>query len=171
MKNVYVNTRYTYVWGCIPTIICGILFYLEYLRDRDQISKIMLVGMVIYCILFGYCVWETSMQRKLQDAVVANGRCMAGTVKALKKVYYESSIGRVGNNERSAYRIEAEAIDELGVSKIYYSDLIPKSQKKYIPPTVKIYCYKDRNCMVWEKEVYQIKYSVTESREDRKSVV
>lgn len=164
MKNIYINTRYTYVLGCIPAIIGSVPCYLGYLRD-STLKTISLLSAVIYCILFGYCVWETGMQRKLQDTVVANGRCIAGTVKGLKKVYFESSIGRVSNNVRSAYRIQAEVVDEFGVPKTYYSDLIPKSKKKYIPPIVKIYCYMDRNCMVWEKEVYQIKYPVTESRE------
>ena len=164
MKSIYINTRFTYVWGCIPTFITLTVFDIHcYLQDA--LLKIFLIGTLIYCILFLYCVWETSTQRKLQDAVIANGRCVVGKVKRLKKVYYESSVGRFANNERSAYRIEAEVVDEFGVSKIYYSALIPKSQKKYIPPSIKIYCYMDRNCMVWEKGSYQIEYPVAKSKE------
>lgn len=163
MKGIYINTSYTYVWRCIPTFAEFLIFDIHcYLQD--SMLEVYLLGTIIYCILFLYCVWETSKQRKLQDAVVANGRCVVGKVKGLKKVYYESSISRVGKNERLAYRIEAEVVDEFGVSKTYYSNLIPKSQKKYIPLSVKIYCYMDCNCMVWDKEIYQIEYPVTESR-------
>lgn len=160
----YVKTSYLYLLPCISyPIVVGIELAVK--MDERYIRGLLLFG-IVYIILFLDCFLETTKNRKRMKEVIANGRCFTGTVEGLQKLSREVMyINRGGMLEVTTYRIIVKVQDELGNSKKFYSDAIPKHKKDRIGKRAKVYEYFGDTVVLYEKSNVRMQYEEKESDE------